>query len=85
MTKPNIRLNTPEEEAEIKRQIAADPDTWEASDDTTVIRRCRPRGNTKQQVTVRIDRDVLAALKGDNEKGWQTRMNAILRKTLLDG
>lgn len=85
MTKPNIRLNTPNEEAEIKKQIAADPDTWEASADATVIRRGRPRGLTKQQVTVRIDREVLVALKGENEKGWQTRMNAILRKTLLDG
>lgn len=37
----------------------------------------------KKQVTVRIDADVLAWLKGSDEKGYQTRLNAILRNAML--
>jgi uncharacterized protein (DUF4415 family) len=37
---------------------------------------------TKASTTVRIDADVLAWLKGHG-KGYQTRMNAILRKEML--
>ena len=81
MTKPVIRFKTAAEEAELQRQIAADPDTWEAPADA-IIRRGRPAGSTKEQVTVRIDRDVLAMLKGEDEKGWQTRLNAALRKAV---
>lgn len=35
----------------------------------------------KQQVTVRIDADVLAWLKADG-KGYQTRLNDVLRKVM---
>lgn len=35
----------------------------------------------KQQVTVRIDTDVLAWLKTDG-KGYQTRLNRVLRKAM---
>ena len=82
MTKPVIRFNTAAEEADLQRQIAADSDTWEAPADARIIRRGRPAGSTKEQVTVRIDRDVLAMLKGEDEKGWQTRLNAALRKAV---
>ena len=78
---PIIRDNTPEEEAEIRRQIAADPDTWEASADARVIRRGRPAGSNKSQVTVKIDKDVLDKLR-EGGRGWQTRMNAALREAL---
>ena len=37
----------------------------------------------KEQITARIDADVLAWLKADG-KGYQTRMNAILRKAMLE-
>ena len=37
----------------------------------------------KQQLTVRIDADVLAWLKRDGEKGYQKRLNAILRDAML--
>lgn len=37
----------------------------------------------KQQITVNIDEDVLDWLKADG-KGYQTRLNAILRKTMLE-
>jgi uncharacterized protein (DUF4415 family) len=45
----------------------------------TVIRRGRPAGETKTQVSLRIDNDVLAAFRADGP-GWQSRMNAALKK-----
>lgn len=36
---------------------------------------------TKQAVSIRLDRDVIEALKKDG-RGWQTRANAILRDKL---
>jgi len=37
----------------------------------------------KQQLTVRIDADVLAWLKKDGDKGYQKRLNAVLRGAML--
>ena len=37
---------------------------------------------TKAQITAHLDRDVLAWLKADG-RGYQTRMNAILRREML--
>ena len=37
----------------------------------------------KQQITARVDADVLAWLKSQG-KGYQSRMNAILRQAMLD-
>lgn len=72
---PIIADNTPEEEAEAQRQIAADPDTWATSPDAKAIKRGRPAGQTKEQVTVRLDKRLLEALKTPDAKGWQTRLN----------
>ena len=45
MNKPLvIKDNTPEEEAEIQRQIAEDPDAWPTSPDAKVLKRGRPLG-----------------------------------------
>lgn len=38
----------------------------------------------KQQLTVRIDADVVEWLKGQGE-GYQSRLNAILRSAMLNG
>ena len=37
----------------------------------------------KQQLTVRIDADILDWLKQDGEKGYQKRLNAVLREAML--
>ncbi len=51
-----------------------------------LARRGRPPGSvaasTKQAVKLRLDPDVLAALRASGT-GWQTRVNAILRAAVL--
>src|SRR5438105_458494 len=51
-----------------------------------LARRGRPPGsvasNTKQPVKLRLDPDLLAALRASGA-GWQTRVNAILREAVL--
>jgi uncharacterized protein (DUF4415 family) len=85
-------MPTPEEDAEINRGIAADPDNpeWTSED----MARARPfpelvaqkrmgrppKENPKEQVSVRYDADILAAFRATGE-GWQTRMNDALRTT----
>lgn len=88
---------TDEEEARIQAQIAADPDSPEATDEELAqarpfaeafpqfaesVRRARGRpqvDHPKQQVSLRLDPDVIAAYKKSG-KGWQGRVNEILRK-----
>lgn len=36
--------------------------------------------NPKKSVTIRLDTEVIAYFKGEDEKGWQTRVNEALRK-----
>jgi len=45
----------------------------------TVIRRGRPPGSAKTQVSLRLDNDVVAAFRAQGP-GWQSRMNEALRK-----
>jgi uncharacterized protein (DUF4415 family) len=49
-------------------------------------RRGRPKGSvsahSKQAVKLRLDPDLLAALRASGA-GWQTRVNAILREAIL--
>lgn len=79
---PIVRDNTPEEEQDIQRQIAESDELTEIPLDAKVIKRGRPFGQTKRQVTIRLDNDVLNALKSPSEKGWQTRANELLRKAV---
>ena len=85
-----LRPFTAEDEARVQRQIAADPDAPEATDEALAnpmtfaeaMKRHagRPRlANPKQQVTVRLDADVIAKMR-ESGPGWQVRMNDILRK-----
>lgn len=52
-----------------------------------IARRGRPPGSvsaaTKQAVKLRLDPDLLIALRASGA-GWQTRVNAILRKAILE-
>lgn len=41
----------------------------------------RPRGETKELVSLRIDKDVLARFRAPGP-GWQSRINAALRKAV---
>lgn len=48
----------------------------------TLTKAGRPKiANPKQQVTLRLDRDVLAAFRSKGPR-WQSRINAELRKAL---
>lgn len=48
----------------------------------TLTRRGRPPlANPKKQVTLRLDQDVLERLRASGA-GWQSRVNAILRKAV---
>ena len=49
-----------------------------------VVRRSgRPRGSDKEQVTLRLDKVVLAHFRATGP-GWQTRMNEALRRVMGD-
>lgn len=41
----------------------------------------RPAGSNKEQVSLRIDKDVLARFR-EGGPGWQTRINDALRRSL---
>lgn len=52
-------------------------------DGETLVRRCRPKAAvTKTPIKIRLDADVLAALRASGD-GWQTRINDTLRASLL--
>ncbi|MGP1682639.1 MAG: BrnA antitoxin family protein [Giesbergeria sp.] len=57
--------------------------TADRYDGTTLKPRGRPRAAvTKEPVKLRLDADVLAALR-DSGDGWQTRINDALRASLV--
>lgn len=49
-----------------------------------LIRRGRPPGATKTMVSLRLDSDLVAAWRATGP-GWQTRINAALRKVGVGG
>lgn len=95
MSKVKLARNTPAEEAEIQRGIAADPDNPEWTKEemaqarplSEILEKRRagrpPMANPKEQVSVRYDADVLAAFRATGD-GWQTRMNDALREYLKE-
>ncbi|MFM0073273.1 BrnA antitoxin family protein [Paraburkholderia sediminicola] len=82
---PKSIRNTPEEEAAIARGIAADPDTFEPTDEQFAL--LKPRGgrpklaHPKVAVTIRYDAEIVERFRASGE-GWQTRMNDALRDWL---
>lgn len=85
--KPGTIVPTPEEDAAINAGIAADPDTYELTDDEwdrikPMVRMGRPPVDTPKVFTgIRLDADIVDTFKASG-KGWQTRMNAALRDWL---
>ena len=79
---------TPEEDAAIDAGIAADPGTVELTDaDMERLRPLRgrpPLARPKAALTMRVDADVLDALKARGP-GWQTRINDLLRDAVRRG
>ena len=84
MKKKLIRLSA-EEDAAITKAALSDPDNppiteeeWNAIKRRVVRGRGRPVGSgIKEQVTLRIDKDVLDFYKSKGE-GWQTFINQVL-------
>ncbi len=70
----------PDENSAINAGIAQDPDTYELSaGEFKQLRRGRPPGSgTKEQVTLRLDVEILAKFKATGD-GWQTRINDALK------
>ena len=86
--KTGTLIPTPEEDAAINAGIAADPDTVELTDaDMAQLRPLRgrpPLARPKAALTMRVDADVLDALKATGP-GWQTRINELLRDAVRRG
>ncbi len=79
-------LPPPEEEAAINAGIAADPDTYEVSDEgfSRMRRMGRPPAAvTKERITIRLSRDVVESFRASGN-GWQTRVDAALKDWLKD-
>ena len=86
--KTGTLIPTPEEDAAINAGIAADPDTVELTDaEMAQLRPMRgrpPLARPKAALTMRVDADVLDALKATGP-GWQTRINDLLRDAVRRG
>ncbi len=80
--KRDIIWPTDEEDARINAGIAADPDTYELTDEE--FKRLRPMGRprseiTKERITIRLSPDVVETFRATG-KGWQSRMDKALRE-----
>ncbi len=80
-------LPTPEEDAAIAAGIAADPDTYEVSNEEwkqvkPMARIGRPPAAvTKERITIRLSHDVVERFRASGA-GWQTRVDAALKDWL---
>ena len=83
-----FKLPTAAQDRAIRAGIAADPETYEVP--VGEVRQMQPlRGRppaevVKMPVKIRLDPDVLAALRASG-RGWQTRVNALLKNAVKRG
>lgn len=80
--KPGTIWPTDEEDAAINAGIAADPDTFEITDEMFEQKRApgRPKAQeTKERITIRLSSEVIAYFRATG-KGWQTRMDDALKE-----
>lgn len=75
------------EDVAITAAALSDPDAQPLTD--AQLKAMRPMGrpriaNPKAPLTMRIDADVLEALRSSGQ-GWQTRVNALLREAVASG
>lgn len=69
----------PDDAPEIAEQWVSEAELYQGE---KLLRRGRPKSLvTKEPVKIRLDADVLAALRATDE-GWQTRINDTLRASL---
>jgi uncharacterized protein (DUF4415 family) len=96
MAREDIERTTPEEDAAVHAAALRDPDNpplteefWKNAQPMSPERLRRLRGQRgpqrskplKQRVSLRLDPDIVAHFK-KRGPGWQSRINATLRKTL---
>ena len=83
-----IIVPTSEEDAAITAAALSDPDAQPLSDaELALLRpaRGRPKAAIKRpMLSMRVDPDVLAHLRASG-KGWQTKVNALLRRAVEQG
>ena len=74
-----VMLVDPDDTPELTAEFFQRADLF---DGEKLVRRGRPKAaTTKEPVKIRLDADVLAALRASGE-GWQTRINDALRASL---
>ena len=81
IARANLAEMTEEEDREITENALADPDNPPLEDAFFARKGRPPLENPKQAVKLRLDADLLAALRAGG-KGWQTRVNAMLREAM---
>lgn len=71
----------PDDAPELTEALMARADVWQGD---KLVRRGRgrpPSATPKQQITIRLDKDVVAALRAGGPR-WQSRINDTLRDAL---
>lgn len=74
----------PDDAPELTDEFFENAEVFDGNTFIRVGQRGRPKSaNPKEMITIRLDPDVLAKLR-EAGPGWQTRVNDILRKAILD-
>ncbi len=72
-------LNDPDDAPELTDEFFERADEYQGG---TLVKRGRPKAvSTKEPVKLRLDADLLAALRATGD-GWQTRINDMLRASM---